>query len=35
MRDLEYQFKRNQTMGNGAACQQLRNEMQRRQGAGA
>ena len=35
MRDLEYQIKRYQTMGNGAACQQLRNEMQRRQGAEA
>lgn len=32
MRDLEYQFKRYQTMGNGAACQQLRNELQRRNG---
>ena len=35
MRDLEYQIKRYQTMGNGAACQQLRNEMQRRQDAEA
>lgn len=32
MRELEYQFKRYQTMGNGAACQQLRNELQRRNG---
>ena len=32
MRELEYQFKRYQTMGNGAAYQQLRNELQRRNG---